>query len=217
MQSAITAIIVNYCTYDLTRMAVWSLHGHYPELKIWIVDNASPDDSGDKLEALAQELDRVEVVINSRNVHHGPAMDQLARAVETPYFLTFDSDAILYRPGLLEKMLDSITSDTYAVGHLMLLNQNGFNTTDNTGIAYAHPFCSLFHTETYRKFTPFQKDGSPCFHNQRAAQEKGWVIKGFPVQSYVFHFWKGTVDHIGGHRLGWRSKLNQLLHRLGRI
>lgn len=214
--SDITAIIVNYCTYDLTRMALWSLYGHYPGLSIRIIDNGSTDGSGGRLENLVRGFHRVEVIRNDRNEHHGPAMHQLAKEVTTDYFLTFDSDAILYRPGLLEEFLNIMRSQkVYAVGHQMLMDPYGFKTTQPTGIPYVHPFCALFHTATYQQLPPFEKHGAPCLRNERAAQEQGWPLEAFPVKAYVYHPWQGTVSRTG-HQLGWRSKWNQLLHKLGR-
>lgn len=210
----LTAIVVNYCTYDLTRMAVWSLHGHYPDLPIRVVDNGSPDSSGDQLQKLADALSQVEIIHNNDNQHHGPAMDQLARQVETPYFLTFDSDAILYRPGLLEKLLEALGDGHYAVGHQMLMDRYGFKTTGLDGIPYVHPFCAIFHTATYRNLPPFEKHGAPCLRNEWAAQEKGWLLGAFPVKAYVYHPWQGTVNRTG-HQLGWRSKWNQIMRKIG--
>jgi GT2 family glycosyltransferase len=213
-QSAITAIIVNYCTYELTRMAVWSLHGHYPGLPIHVVDNGSPDGSGNDLRQLADSLPPVQLTQNAKNLHHGPGMDQIARTVDTPYFLTFDSDAILYRPGLLEQLTDALADNHYAIGHQMLLDNRGFNTTDPSGIKYIHPFCALFRTEAYQTLPPFEKHGVPCFKNECEAQQKGWEVMAFPVQDYVYHPWQGTASHTG-HNLGWRNRWRQLLHDLG--
>ena len=215
IQPAVTALVVNYCTYDLTRMAVWSLHGHYPELPIHIVDNGSPDGSGAYLRQLADSLPPVSLTQNSGNRHHGPAMDQMARQVNTPYFLTFDSDAILYRPGIVEMLYQALDKHQYAAGHQMLMDQAGFKTTDPDGIPYVHPFCALFRTDAYQALPPFEKHGSPCLRNEWTAQKAGWQLEACPVKAYVYHPWQGTVSQTG-HQLGWRSKLRQLRHMLKR-
>jgi len=212
----ITAIIVNYKTYELTRQAIWSLSGHYPELPVVVVDNNSEDGSAEALQSLASSIPGVQVNLNEKNKHHGPAMEQIARTVvNTPYFLTFDSDALLYKPGLLEAMLAAMEEETYAMGHQIWLNEKGFKTGEaGKGFPYVHPFCALFRTAVYRSLPPFEKHGSPCLTNERAAFTAGWKLSHFPAKSYVFHRWRGTVEKTG-HLLGLRSKWEFITHKLG--
>ena len=210
----ITAIIVNYKTFDLTRQAIWSLHGHYPSLSIVVVDNNSRDGSAEKLQELEQAIAPMELQLNDQNLHHGPGMDQVARLVGTTFFLTFDSDALLYRPGLLEAMKAEITPETYAIGHQIFLDKKGFKTKPDKGIPYVHPFCALFRAAAYKDLPPFAKHGSPCLENEKQALADGRQLQHFPVKKYVYHMWEGTAGKTG-HKLGLKSKVDRIIHKLG--
>ena len=210
----LAAVIVNYKTFDWTRRAVWSLHGHYPDIKLYVVDNYSQDGSVEALQELEKSIPSLELQINYKNLHHGPAMDQVARLLNTEFFLTFDSDAMLYRPGLLEAMFSEVEPETYAIGHQIYLDERGFKTEKEKGTPYIHPFCALFRTDMYRQLPPFEKHGSPCLTNEKQALKEGRQLKPFPVKAYVYHQWKGTVDKTG-HKLGLKSKWDLILHKFG--
>ncbi len=80
----VTAAVVNYGTPDLTRAAVWSLRGLYPNLGVLVVENGSPDDSKARLGALAKEAGGVTLLTPGENLHHGPGMDLAIRRAPTP-------------------------------------------------------------------------------------------------------------------------------------
>ncbi|MBT8401173.1 MAG: glycosyltransferase, partial [Rhodothermia bacterium] len=124
----VQAIIVNYGTPDLTRRAVWSLLSLYHDLAILIVDNASPDDSVSRLSGEFERSPTVRISVNESNLHHGPAMDVAMRASERDWVLLFDSDAIAYRAGLVEGLLDTARiHSAYMVGDLCFVDEGGSN------------------------------------------------------------------------------------------
>ena len=152
---------------------------------------------------------------NDKNIHHGPALDQGIRKATTPWILTFDSDAILFKKGLLEAMESYIDINTYAIGHELQMNKYGFKDGNRASlIKYIHPFCALFNKDKYFQLTPFQKHGSPCLQNEMDASSNGWNLKNFPVKEYVYHIWEGTAGKYG-YKLGWKSRWNFIKNKLG--
>ncbi len=211
----VQAVIVNYGTPDLTRRAVWSLLSLYPDLGILVIDNASPDDSVALLSEEFQRSRAVRLLVNESNVHHGPAMDAGLRALEHDWILLFDSDAMAYRRGLVEGMMDTARiHSSYMVGELCFVNESGFNVdSQKAGYPYVHPKCALVRRSAYLNLPPFERHGAPCLANQKAANAAGLALTHFPVDDYVFHHGRGTVD-AHGYGLGWRSRAAFALRRL---
>lgn len=215
MTLQIQAVIVNYGTPALTRRAVWSLISLYPDLEILVVDNASPDDSAVRLADEFERRPKVSMSVNKSNIHHGPAMDAALRTAEYDWVLLFDSDAIAYRAGLIEGMLDTARiHSAYMVGELCFVDKRGFNVErGEAGHPYVHPKCALVHRSTYCELPPFERHGAPCLANQQAAKARGLELAHFPVDDYVFHQGRGTVSEYG-YRLGWRSRITSGWRRL---
>ena len=125
----VTVVIINFQTPDLTSQAVRSLRRFYPEVPLLLVDNGSGDGSPRVLEELRQmEPAKTELLLNVTNLHHGPAMDQALRLLETPYVLFLDSDCVVERGGFLKAMLDLSAGEPrgYAVGKKIFMNDRGF-------------------------------------------------------------------------------------------
>src|SRR5438876_11166997 len=88
----VTAVIVNYKTLDLTRRAVETFRGRYPDLSLLLIDNGSADASTEYLLRLGERHGNIRTFVNERNRYHGPALDQGIRLACTPYVFTLDSD-----------------------------------------------------------------------------------------------------------------------------
>ena len=72
----------------------------------------------------------------------------------------------------------------------------------------------LIRREPYLTLPPFERHGSPCLANMRAARAAGLALLDFPVDAYVRHLGRGTAGRHG-YRLGMRGRLNHLLNKLG--
>ncbi len=216
-EDQITAVIVNYKTPDLTRMALWSLRCMYPGLEIIVVDNAPGKDQAEKLNREAKEAGKTKVITNESNLHHGPGMDQAIRQMSSGFALLFDSDCIAFRKGFLEKMVDQLTDGSYASGALTYVDKFGYKAEPESkgAIAYIHPSCALLHVDQYKKLPPFEKHGAPCLGNMKAAGEQNFTLKSFPVSAYVYHIGRGTVDATGGYHLGKSGILNKIRRKTG--
>ncbi len=214
----VTAVVVHFRTPDLLRRAVSSIRTHYPDLPLLLIDNGSGDQSPDLLRGLQTESpETTGIILNDRNLHHGPAMDQALHRVTTPYVFFLDSDAELTRGGILEAMFSAAAQDTrhYAVGKKIFMNKRGFDVSDRPGATpYIRPICMLIHRERYFLLPPFERHGAPCLRNMKAAISAGYSLISFPVDEYMHHRGRGTAG-THGYRLGIRGKLNHLLNRLG--
>ncbi|HEX9005655.1 MAG TPA: glycosyltransferase [Bacteroidota bacterium] len=214
----LTVVVINFQTPDLTTGAVRSLRRFYPDVPLLLVDNGSGDESPRALEELRQlQPEKTELLLNVTNFHHGPAMDQALRLLETPYVLFLDSDCVVERGGFLEAMLGLAAAEPrgYAVGKKIFMNDRGFDVEETPGAhPYIRPICMLVHRERYLELPPFERHGAPCLANMRAAAAAGLALLHFPVEEYVRHLGRGTASRHG-YRLGWRGRLNHLLNRIG--
>ena len=217
VSAPVEAVFVHYGTAHLTQAAVWSLRTCYPDLPISVLDNASPDGSGDALERVAHEA-AFTLVRSPTNVHHGPGMDALLRHSTRPFVLLMDTDAFSYRPGFVELLLAALTpEDAYMAGQKIWVDGDGFNVAPGvTGaLGYVHPYCALVRREAYLTLPPFEKHGAPCLANERAAAARGLQLVEAPVGRYVWHAGRGTVQTYG-YKLGWQARLASLRRRLQR-
>lgn len=84
-------VIVNYNTYELTRQCVASLleHGIAPASQIVVVDNLSPDGSGQRLRA---DLEPVRVILSARNGGFGAGINVGMAALSTDLVLVLNPD-----------------------------------------------------------------------------------------------------------------------------
>ena len=210
----VTAIVVNYGTPDLTRATVWALRSFYPELRILVVENASPDGSAGKLAVLAAEVGATEILQQRANIHHGPAMDLAVRRVETEWALLVDSDCVVYRDGAVEALLEAaINGGAYMAGRLHYIDVDGFEGGPHP---YVHPHFALVRRDAYLLLPPFERHGAPCARNERASVQAGLRLVHVPVNEWVLHLGEGTVRRYG-YRLPATSRLRYLRRTARRI
>lgn len=217
-KAPVTAVVINFRTPDLTRRAVESFRSFYASLPLLLIDNGSGDESGrtlDHLRALAPGC--TEVILNPSNRHHGPAMDQALRAINTPYALFIDSDCEVLKGGFVELMLALADENphAYVVGKKIFMNDRGFDIPEQPGAhSYIRPICMLVRREPYLLLPPFERHGAPCLANMRAARASSYELVHFPVEDFVRHEGRGTASRHG-YRLGWRGRLNHFMNKMG--
>ena len=214
----VEAVLVHYGTPRLTHAAVWSLRTCYPDLPITVLENGSPDGSRADLERWAEEVPFT-LVTSGANLHHGPGMDLLIRQSTRPWVLVFDTDALAFRPGFLEALIEAVQAPrVFMAGLRIHVDGDGFNVAPEApgAIPYVHPYCALVRRETYLLLPPFEKHGAPCLASERAAQETGHALTHVPVDSWVYHLGRGTAGRYG-YGLGLRghaARLRRLVRRL---
>ncbi len=216
--SPVTAVIINYRTPELTRRAVESFRRFYPSFPLLLIDNGSEAASVDELRRLRDTCpDQTDLLLNTRNLHHGPAMDQALHHLQSRFVLFIDSDCEAKRAGFVEGMTGMAEEDSgvYAVGKRIFMNARGFDVDAAPGAhPYIRPICMLIDRSMYLSLPPFERHGAPCLTNMIAAAAAGLKLIHFPVEDFVLHAGRGTAARFG-YRLGIRGKLNHLLNRLG--
>lgn len=217
MRTPLWAAIVHYRTPDLIQRAVEAFRQFHPDVPLLLIDNGSTPESAGVLYELIERHGPGEVLLNSTNLHHGPAMDQAVRHLEAPLILLLDSDAIVIRAGLLERLHAVFDGDprAYAAGTMTWMDARGFDLPRSSGgHPYIRPICMMLRREVYRVLPPFERHGAPCLRNMIAAAAQGYQLVDVPVLDYITHEGRGTAARHG-YGLGLRGRLNHLLHRLG--
>lgn len=84
-------VVLNYCTKDETIQCVNSIELHIDEslYRIVIVDNASPDHSGLELQAVYQDSDIIDVVLNKQNIGFAQGNNVGIDLIESKYDCDF--------------------------------------------------------------------------------------------------------------------------------
>lgn len=212
MPSVQTAII-HFQTPDLLVQAVESFRRHEPEAPLLLVDNGSADGSAKVLEQLGRDQPHTVARMLPENRFHGPAMDLVLQESEADCVFFLDSDTITHRPGFLRPMAQHATaSGVWACGQVTRADGRGFAASEGTPVPVSA--FMMINTAAYRSLPPFIHHGLPVLQASMAAAEKGLRVHDFPVEQYVEHLGRGTAERFG-YGLGWRSRLNYLLHRFG--
>lgn len=111
----LSIIIVNYCTYDLTKKAIESIisKDHPFSYEIYIVDNASDDGSVEKLKKdFSKESDDglIKFIINNKNTGFAHANNLALKQTSSRYVLLLNSDTLIV-DNCLEKCLSFMETD----------------------------------------------------------------------------------------------------------
>jgi glycosyltransferase involved in cell wall biosynthesis len=197
-------VMVSFNTMQITAQAIYALFRHLKqaEFRLLVVDNASTDGSAQMLAALA-DAGLCEVILNTRQRYHGPALNQaldhLAAAqvasTLTPvrYVWVLDSDCIV------------IDRDTLgAAVHLMattgagLVGQSVFDDWHHGDMMGLHSLL-LDPRQVWRDpIMPFAEHGSPSQDLQRSANRYGIRAAEFPFTrgGYVIHLGRATLRAI---------------------
>ncbi len=210
----VTAAVINYRTPDLVDTAVRSFHLHYPGVRVLVIDNGSNDASARVIDRLEKDLGScVTSLFLEENTYHGPAMHRAMLSAETPFVFFLDSDTETRRGGFLEDMTTACSPpNVYGAGKIVHVNRRGFSA--DSGIPVLVSAFMLLKREVYHALPPFVHHGLPALDNFKGAQRQQYELRSFPVDDYVEHFGRGTAERYG-YGLGWKSRIDYLLNRLG--
>ena len=216
--STVTAVVINYKTPDLALRAISTFKSAYPSVKTLLIDNGSGVECAGMLVTVRSSYPDVELTVNARNLHHGPAMHQAMGLTSTPMVLFLDSDCTVLAPGFIEKMSGSLSESAlhYAAGSLQHVNKRGFpvDASRPGAMPYCNPWCMLIKRELYYQLPPFQLHGAPLLRNMRGVQKKGFILVETMLDGHVRHDYRGTAQRFG-YQLGIKGVMNYLLNKLG--
>lgn len=213
----VTAVVVNYRTLEHTRTCLDSLRVAYPALEVLAIDNGSADASRDHLVERAAGDPHLRVILNDRNVFHGPALHQGVQAATTGLVLLLDSDVVIDRGGFLEVLVARFAQDPllYAAGHRGWTDRFGYApiSRHQPHTAYIHPFAGVIDREKYASLPPFVHHGAPLYRNMWGARHAGYHLEHVRVGDHVTHIGKVTAS---AHGYGYDRRLETQwqLHRL---
>lgn len=207
----VTCVTVNFNTPHLIKKAIKTFNKFY-NINIVLIDNASKDASC--CIELQQEFDNITLILNNKNIGHGPALHQGILIAETDYIFTLDSDTETCNGGFIEKMLLKFEEqqNMYAVGWMRYVNENGIsgNHLKNKLLTpYIHPYASLIDCKKYLMLPKFENKGAPCTNNMRCAFNAGYSFFDFPIDKYITHLIAGTRRMLNGNWIGKNEDLKE--------
>jgi hypothetical protein len=216
--STVTAVIINYRTPDLTLRALSTFKSVYPTVKTLLIDNGSGVECGGMLVTVRSSYPDVELIVNEKNLHHGPAMHQAMGLISTPMALFLESDCTVLLSGFIEEMAARLSENEvhYAAGQLQYVNWRGFQVDASRpgAMLYCNPWCMLIKRELYRQLPRFELHGAPLLRNMRGAHKKGFKLIGIELDRSVSHDCRGTAGRFG-YGLGFKGIMNYVLNKLG--
>lgn len=125
MQSPLTSVIfVSFNTRDLTLRALEAVQNaaHDLNVEIWVVDNASSDDSVAQIRA---RFPAVEIIESDKNLGFGAANNLAMERARGEYFLILNTDAFLESDALRELLNAANRYPRAAVVAPRVLNEDG--------------------------------------------------------------------------------------------
>jgi glycosyltransferase involved in cell wall biosynthesis len=198
----ITCVIVNFKTKHLTEKAVETFRKFYT-YPIVLIDNNSADESTEFCKNAFTKYTDVTLLLNNKNIGHGPAMHQAILLANTPYIFTLDSDTEILQGGFLEAMLNEFDkqSNLYAIGWKRYVNCNGVSgdpQQSNNLTPYIHPYAMLISKAKYLTLPQFEYHGAPCKDNMYAAHQANYGLIDFKLTPYIKHWIAGTRRLFNG-------------------
>jgi glycosyltransferase involved in cell wall biosynthesis len=201
----ITGVCVTYNTKGIIEKAFTSIRNFHPTMKIIIVDGSDKSNECYKYVCNLPD-DNTRVFHVDDNIGHGRGLALAISYIQTPFFLTFDSDIEMLKSPL-QAMLDIMEDDTCVVGYTEKTDLGGHDfgarpeCMKNGFMKYVHPYFSLYQMKEYTKYSPFIHHGAPAVNIMLDIHRRGLadkVIKEFP-----------GLGHSAGHPINnvdsWQS------------
>ena len=159
----LSIVIVNYQTFELTKNTINSIFEYeYPfSYEIFVVDNASSDDSLAKLQDYFKE--RVKFIASAENNGFAAGNNQALRVAAGKYVLLLNSDTIVWE-NTLEDIYDYMEShiDVGACGCRVLLENGELDKACKRSFPNVkNSFFRLFHIPTNSKDNDYNLDDLP--------------------------------------------------------
>ena len=210
----VTGISVCWNTLELVERSFGSIRIFHPEMPVFIVDGS---DKSNRCYGFTDSLQNECTTVHhtNYNIGHGKGMHFGLRNIKTPFALLFDSDIeMLHSP--VQAMLDMMEDDTYGVGYMEHVGEDGFDYGEHLihkkqkPVRYMHPYFCLIQVKEYFKYKPFIHHGAPCIPAMLDIHRKNLsskVLKEFP-----------DLGHTKGQGLSWSACSGKyILHDVSRF
>ncbi|WED26873.1 glycosyltransferase [Vibrio sp. DW001] len=182
----ITILTVNYRTSDFIDLMLFSFEKLTKnQYKVLVCDNFSTDKEIEKLTKITDKYNNIEVIFRKQSqfgsVGHAEAIDLLISKVDTPYFVTMDSDALFLKKNWDEELVSKLNRKIKLIGTTLAPNKHNSKPTD-----FPLAFAVLYETKTFKEldisFMPKDVQDNP-------SQDTGWELRS----KYLSHNFIGTV------------------------
>jgi len=188
-------VVVSYRAPELIFNAVTSIKRFHKRLPILIVDGSGAKHECRKvIQSLCKKYPDIETQFHAENVGHGVGLHLGIQAAKTKNVLIFDSDIIVRRPFIADMLIHRFI---YGIGQIIHVDEVGKNA--DTGFRYLHPHFAIINSFQYFKHRPFVNRGAPLINAMKEMHGQNLLID-FPVQDYVTHLERGTVNILRGER-----------------
>ena len=217
MSQPVSIILPNYKTPDLVRLCLRSLRKYTPHdaIRIFVVDNASGDESLDYLRSLPwiRLIERTPTDIQGMEpaLMHTTAMDLALREVDTPFVLSFHTDTIVYSPDWLDFLLGRISrADNIAgvgswkleyippakrFGKKLEVVENRVKQLlglKKPEVRFLRSHCALYRTDLLRKYTNgFTEGKSAGKAIHKHLTDAGFIMEFIPPEILIKY-----MDHL---------------------
>ena len=190
-----TVIIVHYNTRELLIRATNSIPQKIPVI---IVENG--DISG-------SAWSRDKVIKPPTQMFHGDGLHFGIQHIDTPYFVTMDSDAYLKDTSIFRIMYDAFDKNTYGVGYVTKIDKHGHDDWNPASkppyFQYLHPYFAMIHTQKYFECEPFVHHGAPGIYAMQSIIGKYNLKNLTNLSTYVHHDGRGTRAITSEYMKGW--------------
>jgi len=182
----ITILTVNYRTANFIDLMLFSFEkltkNNY---KVIICDNYSTNKEVVQLALVVHKYKNIEVILRKQtefgSIGHAEAMDLLISKVNTPYFVTMDSDALFLKKNWDDDLISKIDDKVKLIGTTLAPTTNNSKPTD-----FPLVFAVLYETKIFKEleisFMPKDTLNNP-------AQDTGWELRG----KYISNNYTGEV------------------------
>lgn len=232
-------IVAHNSEATIQQAVLAALQQQYPDFAVVVIDNASDDDTPERLASLS-----VPVIYNDINIGYASAHNQALFFTDSEYVLTLNPDVLLL-PGFLRAMVDAMEADCRlgaASGCLLRVDRLGETpkTVDVAGLSMSRNRrqCLRFEGEPVskrplRQQYIFGPDGAAAFY-RRAMLEDIAVMGEVFDEDFFMHKedvdicwrcqlrgWKAVyvpgavAHHIRHFRPGKRRQVNDFMRFLG--
>jgi GT2 family glycosyltransferase len=160
----ISIIIINWNGHEVIKECLSSLMRHERiNQEIWVVDNASTDDS---LQIINTLFPDIKLITNSENIGFGKANNQAAKKAQGEYLLLLNPDTIV-KERTIERLVDYLVrhSSVAAVGPRMLNADSSVQVSAFPKPTLGRELWRLFHLDRLMSFSQYPET---CFTGKKS-------------------------------------------------
>lgn len=170
----ITIVTVNFNTSHFIELMLYSFEKLTKNsYKVIICDNGSKQKDILNLVDIVKKYENVDIVFRQQSsfgsIGHAEAMDLLISKVDTPYFVTMDSDAVFLKKNWDESLINRLTDTIKVIGTTLPPTKD-----NNKPLDFPLVFAVMYETSTYKKLNP---SFMPWDTKQDKSKDTGWQIR----------------------------------------